>query len=392
MTLMPRPLIPKPTCLTADLMRILWLSENYPPRRGGMAQACDRIVGNLRQAGLQIDIVFFTNAGHSFKSVQQTNGRLLVVPAGDSPGHTLNCLYNYLSDPMHRVEYSHIVAFGGYLPVMALPVFKAWLNSRAITMLRGNDFDLGVFSAQRRALLADAVNISEATCVLSSEAQQKVALLFPKAKLKLVANGVDSDSWRCESCDYEAAENWKKQNPAENRLTIGIIGQLKEKKGVIFFLENVLQAGLHESFRFLLIGDVEPQVQEWLNAKTDRLSIVQLPFLDRFELLRWYPVCDYVALPSHYDGMPNVLLEAGALAIPVIAARVGGISEVLPETLQQLTFHPGNAEDCREALWQAARLNSEERHEIGESFAGHVARHFSSQRETKGYLKIFNAL
>lgn len=373
-------------------MRVLWLTENYPPRRGGMSQACDRIVCNLRQAGLIIDIAFFTNAGHSFKTVQQSNGKLLIVPSGDSPGHTLNCLYNYLSDPANRLEYSHVVAFGGNLPVLALPVFKAWLKTRAVTMLRGNDFDLGIFSAQRRAMLTDALNISETTCVLSSELQEKVTALFPQAKLRLVANGIDCDNWRCESCDYETAENWKKQNPAENRLTIGIIGQLKEKKGVIFFLENVLRANLHESFRFLLIGDVEAQVQEWLNTRTDKLCVVQLPFLDRFELLSWYPACDYIALPSHYDGMPNVLLEAGALAIPVIAARVGGISEVLPELQHELTFYPGNAEGCRDALWQASRLTFEQRGKIGASFSQHIARHFTTNRETEEYLKVFNDL
>ena len=138
-------------------MHILWLTENYPPRRGGMAQACDRIVSNLRQAGTNIDVVSLNSSGQLIKSVQQQNGRLILAPASDNPGHVLNCLFNYLEDPGGRQQYDCVVAFGGYLPILALPVFKSWLGTRAVTMLRGNDFDLGVFMPQRRAMLADAL-------------------------------------------------------------------------------------------------------------------------------------------------------------------------------------------------------------------------------------------
>lgn len=373
-------------------MHILWLTENYPPRRGGMAQACDRIVSNLRGGGTNIDIVSFTTAGLNIKSVRQQNGRLIHAPVGDNPGHALNCLFNYLEDPAGHQQYDCVVAFGGYLPILALPVFKAWLATKAVTMLRGNDFDLGVFTPQRRAMLADALQASDITCVLSGDLQKKVARLFPQARLEVITNGIDCDNWHCDSSDYQYAAAWRQQNAGDDRLIIGIIGQLKEKKGVTFFLENVLRAGLHDRFRFLLIGDVEAQVQEWLAARAEQLAIIQMPFLDRFELLRWYPVCDYIALPSHYDGMPNVLLEAGALGIPVIAARTGGINEVLSESQHALTFWPGNSENCREALWRAAELKPEERLRTGEALKKHIAANFSSVCETGRYLELFTSL
>jgi len=373
-------------------MQILWLTENYPPRRGGMAQACDRIVSNLRGAGTNIDVVSLNAAGQHIKSVQQQNGRLIHAPACDNPGHVLNCLFNYLEDPAGSQQYDCVVAFGGYLPILALPVFKSWLRTKAVTMLRGNDFDLGVFMPQRRAMLADALKASDVSCVLSGDLHKKVANLYPETKLQVITNGIDIANWHCDSSDYQAATAWRQQHASDDRLTIGIIGQLKEKKGVTFFLENVLRAGLYDRFRFLLIGDVEAQLQEWLNARGEQLAIIQMPFLDRFELLRWYPACDYIALPSHYDGMPNVLLEAGALGIPIIAARTGGINEVLSESQQSLTFWPGNSENCREALWHAAELKPEERARTGEALQKHISENFSSTRETNAYLTMFNSL
>lgn len=373
-------------------MRILWLTENFPPRRGGMAQACDRIVSNLRKTGLMIDVAFFSAGCRQSRIVEQQNGRLMIIAAGESPGHDLNCFWNLLNSQSIKADYTHIVAFGGNYPILALPVFKAWLRAFAITMLRGNDFDLGIFLPQKRAVLADAIAASDFVCALSLDQQKKVASIHPKAQIKLIPNGIDQHDWKVESCDQASALDWRKKNVTGDRIVIGLIGQFKAKKGGQFFLENVLQADLQQRFHFLLIGDVETPMEEWLNQHSQQLEVSRLPFLDRFELLSKYPACDYMALPSHYDGMPNVLLEAGALGIPVIAARAGGIPDVLPEEMLPLTFHPGERNECRKALWHAAQLHSSERQLLGQNLAQKISLNFTAEIENSSYFSMFNNL
>ncbi len=373
-------------------MRILWLTENYPPRRGGMAQACDRIVHNLRKAGMLVDLVFFSCAATETRVIERQNGREIVAAMGESHAHDLNCLYNLLTSPANRQDYTHIVAFGGNLPVIALPIFKAWLGCRAITLFRGNDFDLGVFVPQRRLALYDAIAASDAVCVLSSEMRQRVASLRPQANIRMITNGIDLDMWQPQAFDIDNARKWRAENSSATRLVVGLIGQFKNKKGGLFFLENVIAAGLENAMQFLIVGDMEPAMQSWLNEKQQALKASVMPFTDRFELICRYLACDFIALPSHYDGMPNVLLEAGALGLPVIAARTGGISEVLPAETQTLTFHPGDAEGCRQALQNAVFMSADNRQLAGKALQTRINNDFTVARETSAYLQLINSI
>ena len=403
-------------CVVCSKPHILWLTENYPPRRGGMAQACDRIVSGLRSSGIKVDVAFFNYSAVVFKTACQMNGRLIVVPASDSPAHSLNLLFNYISDPSNNLKYTHIAAFGGAIPMLALPVFKVWMGLKAVTLLRGNDFDIGVFQSGKRQILFDALKASDAVCVLYSEAVKRVSSLISDAKVFCIPNGIDTEDWQNDSFDYVTANNFRKENNiADNQLVVGLFGQLKEKKGVVFFFENLLKTGLQEKVTIITVGDVEPSLQAWIDKKIlgkkesvetteienqeqvcepvePLIKLIQLPFMDRFELLSLYPVCDFIALPSHYDGMPNVLLEAGTLGIPAIAARTGGIAEVLPDQQFQLTFHPGNADQCRQALNRAFELSKEERKAIGQALKSNIENNFSQSNESLNYKKLFTTV
>ncbi len=373
--------------------KILWLTENYPPRRGGMAQACDRIVSSLRKNNIYTDVAFFNASANSFKVVSQMNGKLIAIPVSDSPAHNLNILYNYITDPDNKLNYTHIAAFGGTSPILALPIYKSWLGTKAITLLRGNDFDIGIFQPNKRQILFDAFKASDAVCVLSNEVKTRIKSLFPELNVVHIPNGIDLDDWNQDPYDLEEAIKFRHENNiSDDSILIGIFGQLKEKKGIVFFLDNLLRTGLQEKITFLMIGDVEEQVQNWINEHTTEetgLKIIQLPFMDRFELLSKYPACDFIALPSHYDGMPNVLLEVGALGIPVIAARTSGIFEVLPKEQKILTFHPGNANQCRQVFNNAANLSISERKKIGNYLKENIKLNFNIHKESEAYLNLF---
>jgi glycosyltransferase involved in cell wall biosynthesis len=83
--------------------------------------------------------------------------------------------------------------------------------------------------------------------------------------------------------------------------------------------------------RFVLVGDGE------LRGRVEHL-IREKALGDRFRLLGWrrdvpllMSALDVFVLTSHWEGLPCVLLEARAAAIPVVATNVGGAREAIEE-------------------------------------------------------------
>src|SRR5687767_14607017 len=66
---------------------------------------------------------------------------------------------------------------------------------------------------------------------------------------------------------------------------------------------------------------------------------------------------DVLILPSHNEGMPTVLIEAGAAGLPVIASAVGGIPELLADNRGEL-IPPRSVEAIVSAIVRL-RQNSE---------------------------------
>ena len=62
----------------------------------------------------------------------------------------------------------------------------------------------------------------------------------------------------------------------------------------------------------------------------------------RADLDRWLPNFDAFVLPSYTEGLPNVVLEASAARVPVVATAVGGTPEALENGLGGFLVPPGD--------------------------------------------------
>jgi glycosyltransferase involved in cell wall biosynthesis len=365
--------------------RVLWLTEHYPPSKGGMAESCDRIVRGLRAAGAEVDVAHLTRRARPWKVEREHGGRLLTAPLTDDPEHALRRLLTTIE--AERLSYDHVVAFGGTYAMLAGPVLAGLQRAPLITLLRGNDIDTGIFSLRRRGVLADALRTSARVCVVARSHAPLVSALAPDTPVTWVPNSIDTGSWQILPSERERARAWRAANVEPGRRTLGIIGQLKSKKGVGFLLDALAASGRTDAFHLLLVGEVEEPVLERPGAPAVPPACSFLPFLERYELPAVYASCDLVALPSFYDGMPNVALEAAALGIPLLASDAGGLADVADDQIG-FVFAAGDPHGCRAAIDRAARASEAELGKLGAAGAERIRRDFTPDTETAGYLAV----
>ncbi|HEX7832898.1 MAG TPA: glycosyltransferase family 4 protein, partial [Thermoanaerobaculia bacterium] len=295
-------------------MRLLVLTETYPPDRGGMSESCDRILRGLARERVALDVVHFDRRASRFEKRVTSSGSLLRVPPEADVSHLLNLLWNELDRDASTPSVTHVVAFGGNLPLLAAPVFAAWMDKPLVTMIRGNELDAGVFDPRRRATLDDALRRSAAVCTVTTSHAEKIAALHDGVAAHVIANGIDFDLW--ESTPADAARAATIAEDANGKRILGLFGHLKNKKGLSFFVDALVHSGVAEQFHLLLCGEVESPVEG--------VAHTIVPVMDRYALIPFYLASDLVVVPSHYDGFPNVLIEAMALARPLLASTAGG--------------------------------------------------------------------
>ena len=159
----------------------------------------------------------------------------------------------------------------------------------------------------------------------------------PRRWYYTVHNGVDTSRFR--PGDRAAAR--RQLGLGDDEFVIGMFGSFKEQKNhplLFAAVRGVLDQHAHT--RLLLVGD---ELAGGLHGSTDykrrtlelaeELDLVRhAVFLgNRDDVENLYPACDVTALPSLFEGTPNVALESMACGVPVVATAVSDNAYVVRE-------------------------------------------------------------
>ncbi|MCK4262308.1 glycosyltransferase [bacterium] len=126
---------------------------------------------------------------------------------------------------------------------------------------------------------------------------------------------------------------------------LGVAGRLHKQKGHIYLLKAMLRIMREYPRAVLLVMGDGPLRTKLTIVCYKSLINNQLKFLGlRQDIKEIMALLDVFILPSLWEGMPNVLLEAMALGKPIVATRVGGVEELIEDGVSGALVPPADEE------------------------------------------------
>jgi teichuronic acid biosynthesis glycosyltransferase TuaC len=224
-----------------------------------------------------------------------------------------------------------------------------WLNLPCVITAHGSD--INVYSTRRslRPQLAWAFRQVSAVICVSQALQERVAALAAgnvQAELACIpCAGFDPMVFAPR--DRTAARADRGLDDAAK--VVVFVGQLVALKQVGHLIDawGHLKSGdsLRSVDRLIVIGAGPEDAR--LKQQALRLglgeSVVFTGVLPQPEVSKWVAGADLLCLPSRTEGMPNVIVEALASGVPVVASRVGGIPELVVDDVNGYLVPSGDS-------------------------------------------------
>ena len=197
-----------------------------------------------------------------------------------------------------------------------------------------------------------------------------------REKMVRIYSGIELERFRPRTTDEQKKirERWRIR---PDEAVIGIVSKLWEGKGHVTLIEAFEQIKKEKTeARLVIVG--EGYLRERLVGLISRLgledSVVFTGFqMDVSEIIATF---DVAVLPSLFEGMGRVLLEAMAMEKPVVASRVGGIPDLVDHGVNGLLVRPGEITELKDAILNilnnrtlAVRMAGEGKKRVTEQFS-----------------------
>jgi len=158
-----------------------------------------------------------------------------------------------------------------------------------------------------------------------------------KNKLKVIgngsSNGVDINYFSPTSVSIKEKEKLKLSlGILENDFTFVFVGRIVADKGINELINAFDTISFqNNAIKLLLVGEQESHLDP-LNENTLKLissnkNIIKTGF--QKDIRPFLAVSDALVFPSYREGFPNVIMQAGAMELPVIATNINGCNEII---------------------------------------------------------------
>jgi glycosyltransferase involved in cell wall biosynthesis len=355
----------------------------------------------LKEKGFEIEVVCQPDARASEAAVLAD---VVLHPLLISPDLTplrdlqvLRSLYELMRGPRFDGVYC-CTKKGGLLGSLAARLSRTpaviyvvhGLNARSTSNLKQRLFG---FFEKAIGLLADQV-------VCMSQSNQMVLSArrnFPVEKMVLMGSGSDNG---VDTSHFQMTEAVKQGAIIQRRLlgippdapVLGFVGRLERNKGIRELgLAWSLLRDKHDELHMVILSppEVDVTLASLLDVWHQDPRVHFLGFLK--DPVAGYALMDCLVLPSYGEGLPNVILEASAMGLPVVASRVVGCVDAVVEGETGLLVDPNDPRALAQGIETFLKDDNAARR-CGKNGRDRCVRLFSPELIWQGYADLYDKL
>ncbi len=283
----------------------------------------------------------------------------------------------------HRPDVVHAFLFG-----FDYPAVRAARNAGVPVVVSGRR-QLAHWKKARHIRLQRRANayvdriVANCGAAADFAAQQEDA---DRGKYDVIHNGIEADAF---ISDADPDETLLRLGIPDNRHIVGIVANFSPVKDHALFLEMAGELmARRDDVHFLMVGG-GPRRKEIMRTVRHRGWAGRFTrYAASDDVADLYAIMSAMVLCSKSEGSPNAVLEAMAARRPIVAAKVGGVPELIAHEQTGLLVHSRNPSDFADAV-DRLLSNPEEAAAMGDAAGELVRREFTMATMVRAHRDLY---
>lgn len=311
-------------------MKILYITRKYPPSVGGMEKMNYCLARELSKRAQVEKIVW----GHSQFFM---------------PLFLAATFIRLLWRRLLKRSYDAVILGDAFLAPLGAFI-KKLMRTRVICITHGLDvtYDRGIYQKMFIPALSD---LDMVVCVSAKTQEECRKRGVGESKLKVIPNGIDIKPAETDRESFIKEMGRLNINIFENTRILLTVGRLIKRKGVVWFVENVLKDVIKSKPEVIYVIVGEGAEKEKVLSKIAELGLGNNVFLtgriqlDKPFLSSLYSFSDLFIMPNipvkgDMEGFGIVALEAASCGLPVVASDLEGIKDAVSNGVSGILVPP----------------------------------------------------
>ena len=194
-------------------------------------------------------------------------------------------------------------------------------------------FQRGLIIGYDRLTARVAFRWADVVAPVSADLERYVKAIAPRARTRVVENVVDTDVF------HPPAKRPAAATP-QRLLTVAALTEKKGHRDLLEAVDELRRNGAEPKLELVGDGELRPELERQVRRLGLEATVHfrgELPKAEVAELMR---DADLFVLPSRFENLPVVLIEAMATGLPAVATAVGGVPELSDTAGQALELAP----------------------------------------------------